>query len=155
MEKKKTIDIHKKRQNYVFTCDIISSHPLKKFVKSWPKFFSFSSVFYPPVAFNFVIFLLSGFCSAEELKEHPFFAGIDWNLVYYQKVGRGGRRNLNGCRTRDGRVVGGMRRDGRHGGCVLDVGGERSVGRGSVSSFLPPLLFMGHWVGEEKKTGMD
>ncbi|XP_071848958.1 G protein-coupled receptor kinase 3-like isoform X1 [Apostichopus japonicus] len=23
--------------------------------------------------------------NAEELKEHPFFSGIDWNLVYYQK----------------------------------------------------------------------
>ena len=25
------------------------------------------------------------FCSALELKEHPFFKGMDWNQVYHQK----------------------------------------------------------------------
>ena len=24
-------------------------------------------------------------CSASEVKEHPFFAGVDWNQVYHQK----------------------------------------------------------------------
>lgn len=26
------------------------------------------------------------FCSAQEVKEHPFFKGIDWQQVYLQKV---------------------------------------------------------------------
>lgn len=51
----------------------------------WPlKALFFSNTFEKPL--HFVDFSYFYFYSAQEVKEHPFFKGIDWQQVYLQKV---------------------------------------------------------------------
>lgn len=53
---------------------------------AWPlKALDFSKIF-GLKTLSFCWLQLLSFCSAQEVKEHPFFKGIDWQQVYLQKV---------------------------------------------------------------------